>query len=107
MIHLPFPPSKLSPNARCHWAQKARVAKQYRFQCLALLSQHRTVLKGKSDFTLEFRPPDRHRRDIDNMLAASKQAIDALSEITGVDDSKFSLTIGKGDPVKGGAVVIS
>ena len=107
MIQLPFPPAKLSPNARCHWAQKARVAKQYKLICFALLSQHRAALKGRDSFALQFLPPDRHRRDIDNMLAASKQAIDALSEITGVDDSRFQLTIAKGDPVKGGAVVIS
>jgi crossover junction endodeoxyribonuclease RusA len=107
MIELPFPPSKLSPNARCHWAQKARAFKTYKFQCFALLSQYRDTLKGRDSFDLRFCPPDKHRRDIDNMLAASKAALDALSEVCGVDDSKFQLTIAKGSPVKGGAVVIA
>ena len=106
MIELPFPPAKLSPNARCHWAQKARVFKKYKADCYILLSQHREQLRGRHTFDLRFLPPDRHRRDLDNMVAASKAAIDALAEITGVDDSQFRLTIAKGEPRKGGAVVI-
>lgn len=107
MIELPFPPAKLSPNARCHWAQKARVFKAYKFQCFALLSKHRNELVGRSSFSLKFLPPDSRRRDLDNMVASSKAALDALSEATGVDDSKFSLTIAKGEPIKGGAVMVS
>lgn len=107
MIELPFPPSALSPNARPHWAKKARAFKAYKFQCFAVLSQFREALKGRTTFELRFLPPDRHRRDIDNMLAASKAALDALSEVCGVDDSQFSLTIAKGEPRKGGAVVIA
>ncbi len=107
MIALPFPPPTLSPNARPHWAAKARAFKAYKFQCFAVLSQYREDLKGRDSFELRFMPPDRQRRDIDNMLAASKAALDALSEVCGVDDSKFNLTIAKGEPVKGGAVVLS
>jgi crossover junction endodeoxyribonuclease RusA len=107
VIHLPFPPPALSPNARGHWAKKARAFKAYKFQCFALLSQHRGELKGRDSFDVRFLPPDKHRRDLDNMLASSKAALDALSEVTGVDDSQFSLKIAKGEPVKGGAVVIA
>jgi crossover junction endodeoxyribonuclease RusA len=106
MIELPFPPSKLSPNGRHHWAVRARAFKTYKTQCAMLLSQFRRELSGRNSFELRFIPPDRHRRDIDNMLAASKAAIDALSEICGVDDSQFQLTISRGEPRKGGAVVI-
>jgi crossover junction endodeoxyribonuclease RusA len=107
MISLPWPPAKLSPNARAHWAVKAKAFKTYKFQCFALLSQHRDALRGRDSFGLKFLPPDKHRRDLDNMLASSKAALDALSEVTGVDDSQFNLTIAKGEPVKGGAVVIA
>jgi crossover junction endodeoxyribonuclease RusA len=106
LIELPFPPPVLSPNARKHWRTKARAFKAYKFQCFALLSQYRDALKGRDSFELRFDPPDRHRRDLDNMLAASKAALDALAEVAGVDDSQFSLTIAKGAPVKGGAVVV-
>lgn len=107
MIELPFPPAKLSPNARCHWAQKARVFKTYKTQCYMLLSQFRDQLRGRDSFELRFLPPDRHRRDLDNMLASSKAALDALSEVSGVDDSQFNLKIAKGQPVKGGALVVA
>lgn len=107
MIALPFPPSKLSPNARVHWAVKAKAFKAYKGQCMMLLSQFRRELKGRDSFELRFLPPDQRRRDLDNMLAASKGALDALSEVCGVDDSKFNLKIAKGEPVKGGAVVVA
>jgi crossover junction endodeoxyribonuclease RusA len=107
MIELPFPPPKLSPNARCHWAQKARAFRTYKMGCFAILSQYRKELAGRAAFELRFHPPDRHRRDLDNMLASSKAALDALSHVCGVDDSQFALTISKGEPRKGGAVVIA
>jgi crossover junction endodeoxyribonuclease RusA len=106
MISLPYPPVKLSPNSRCHWAQKARVFKSYKFQCFAVLSQHRPALWGRDSFELRFLPPDRYRRDLDNALSAFKAGIDALSDVCGVDDSKFNFKIAKGEPTKGGAVVV-
>ncbi len=106
MIELPFPPPALSPNARKHWAAKARAFKSYKTQCYMVLSQFRKALAGRDSFELRFCPPDRHRRDVDNMLAAAKGLIDALSEVCGVDDSKFNLKIAKGKPVKGGVVVV-
>ena len=107
MIELPFPPPKLSPNSRCHWAQKARAFKSYKAQCHMLLSMHRATLKGQDSFDIRFHPPTAHRFDLDNLVARSKAAIDALALVTGVDDSQFKLTIAKGEPVKGGKVVIT
>lgn len=107
MISLPFPPATLNPNHRPHWAVKARAFKAHKLACFVALYPYRQQLKGRDSFSLRFCPPSGHRRDIDNLLAAFKAGIDALSEITGVDDSKFNLTIAKGEPVKGGAVVIT
>lgn len=107
MIDLPFPPSSLNPNKRLHWAAKAKAFKSYKFQCFAILSQHRDELRGRAVFSLEFCPPDARRRDVDNATAAFKAGIDALSEVAGVDDSKFCFTIRKGAPRKGGAVIIA
>ena len=107
MIPLPWPPSNLSPNARTHWAVKAKAFRAYKFQCFAVLSQHRERLRGKADFALRFCPPSARRADLDNMLAAFKGGIDALSEVTGVDDSEFSFAIAKGKPVKGGVVEVA
>jgi crossover junction endodeoxyribonuclease RusA len=106
MIMLPWPPAKLSPNARSHWAVKAKAARTYKMICFAMLSQYRSGLAGKENFTLQFCPPDSRRRDLDNMLASFKAGLDVLSKVTGVDDSKFTLAIQKGKPVKGGAVMV-
>jgi crossover junction endodeoxyribonuclease RusA len=107
MITLPYPPPELNPNANPHWAKKARTAKKYKTQCHMLFSQHRETLKGQSIFSLVFHPPTAHRRDLDNMVAAMKHGLDALALVAGVDDSKFRLTIAKGEPVKGGSVIVT
>jgi crossover junction endodeoxyribonuclease RusA len=105
-LELPFPPPDLNPNGRSHWAKKARVAKKFKNDCLMLLNGSRTALAGRDSFSLTFCPPDRHKRDLDNMLAAMKHGLDALAAVCGVNDSEFKLTIAKGEPVKGGLVII-
>jgi crossover junction endodeoxyribonuclease RusA len=107
MIQLPFPPPALSPNARGHWAKKARAFKTYKFQCYMLLSQFRDTLAGRDTFSVTFHPPTAHRFDADNLVSRFKAGQDALAEIAGVDDSQFVMTYRKGEPVKGGAVVIA
>lgn len=106
MIELPFPPATLSPNARPHWAQRARAFKAYKTQCFALLSQFRAALAGRNTFDVTFHPPTAHRFDADNLVSRFKAGQDALAEIAGVDDSEFVMTYRKGEPRKGGAVVI-
>lgn len=56
--------------------------------------------------SITFCPPDRRRRDLDNMLAACKPLLDGIADATGVDDHLWSLTIRRGDPVNGGEVRI-
>lgn len=91
-IELPWPPAALSPNARAHWAAKARAAKSYKHACLAILMQHKPFLKDKSQFAITFCPPNKLRRDLDNLIASFKSGQDALSLITGIDDSNFVVT---------------
>lgn len=56
---------------------------------------------------IQFCPPNRRKRDLDNMLASLKATLDGLSDAMGVDDSGWSLTLTRGEPVKGGAVFIT
>jgi crossover junction endodeoxyribonuclease RusA len=107
MIELPFPPINLSPNARCHWAVKAKSFKAYKFHCFALLAQFRAQLAGRSEFAVTFHPPSARRYDIDNLVGRFKAGCDALSTACGVDDSNFVMTYRKGDCRKGGAVIIA
>lgn len=109
-ITLPYPPAVLNPNRRDHWAVKHRAAKKYKADCIkSILAAGRTVqrlIRTKTNFALTFCPPDRRHRDEDNMLASFKAAGDALSAYIGIDDSRFHYTIQKGEPVKGGAVIV-
>lgn len=106
MIELPFPPAVLSPNARPHWAKRARAFKRYKFDCVLLMSTKTKQLNGLTEFSVTFHPPTAHRFDIDNLIGRWKAGCDALSAITGVDDSQFKLTYAKGEPRKGGAVIV-
>lgn len=107
-VTLPWPPSALSPNARGHWGIKARHAKKYRRDARILcLAQGLRALSAEAlSLRITFNPPDRRARDIDNMIASAKAGLDGLADATGVDDSRWSITTRKGEPVKGGAVVI-
>jgi crossover junction endodeoxyribonuclease RusA len=104
-ITLPYPPPSLSPNARKHYMAKARAFKAYKNDCLWALKTEVRLHEGIK-WRLVFCPPSKRRRDIDNAIASFKAGIDALSAVTGVDDSKFELTFAWGEVVKGGAVIV-
>lgn len=90
VIELPWPPKELSPNARVHWATKARKAKEYRAECrLLTLIAGVSAPEGRSVLALEFVAPDRRPRDDDNLVAAFKSGRDGIAEALGVDDRQF------------------
>ena len=107
-ILLPWPPRELWPNSRVHWRRKAEAVKMYRnlahWSAVALSGAGPTP--PANAVTLTFNPPDRIKRDMDNMLAAMKAGLDGIAGALGVDDSKWSIIIRKGDVVKGGQVVV-
>lgn len=55
---------------------------------------------------ITFNPPDRRKRDLDNLLASIKSHLDGVADVIGVDDSKWGLTLVRGEVVKGGAVKV-
>ena len=107
-VILPWPTSDLSPNARGHWAIKARAKKTYRAACAAQArSQGMTRLDAdRLHLKITFIPPNRRARDLDNMLASCKAGLDGLCDVLGVDDSKWSIEISKADDRIGGFVEI-
>lgn len=110
IVELPWPPSALKPNGpHGHWSAKSGAAKRYRGDCLLACRAAGVgpVVLDSAHLTICFCPPDRRRRDLDNMLAQIKYGLDAVSEAVAIDDSNFGLTILRGDPVKGGAVVVT
>jgi crossover junction endodeoxyribonuclease RusA len=110
MMELPWPPAKLSPNGSrgCYHAH-ASAARKYRGECLKLLSSQ-TVPKLYVDppvmIELVFCPPTKRLSDLDNLLARTKQGVDALAEVMGINDQAFEFTLRRGDPVKHGKVMV-
>lgn len=57
---------------------------------------------------MDFLPPDRRRRDMDNLLASCKGLLDGIADALGVDDSRFAITLAlTSEPVKFGGVRVT
>jgi crossover junction endodeoxyribonuclease RusA len=104
-IVLPWPPAALRPNASSpgNWRRKSEAAKRYKHDCILLTPK--SIADG-THLAITFCPPDKRRRDLDNMLASFKAGIDAIAQVMGVDDYQFSISLTRGEPVKGGQVVV-
>lgn len=102
-VIFPWPPKELSPNARLHWATKAKAAKKYRETCrvLTLASGLQVLSEGKIRVIVTFYPPDRRHRDADNQVAMIKAALDGFAEALGVNDRRFLPTFQFTDEVAG------
>ena len=86
-IELPgLPPRELSPNARVHWAVKAKAAREYGQAVFyaAVDARNRSGEPAKwknidkAKVYVWFYVPPRRRRDIDNLVASFKSGLDAL-----------------------------
>ena len=110
-FRLPWPSARLSPNARLHWAQKAKAVKSARNEShVAVLHQtylaDRAKLIGKRlRLSLEFMPRTAARRDLDNLIASCKGPLDGIADALGVDDSHFELVAKIGQKCPAGAYV--
>ena len=93
IITLPLPPKQLSPNARCHWAVKAKKVKWYRQTAgyAALTDCPEVVTQDPMETATvqcRFFFKEDRRRDGDNLLASMKAAWDGLVDAgLFVDDS--------------------
>jgi Holliday junction resolvase RusA-like endonuclease len=105
IVALPWPDSNLNPNKRVHWAVKSRAVKSYRSMCAEVIS---LCEWNHTKFEVVLYPPDKRRRDVDNVIASCKAMIDGISDATGVDDSEFEIMWPSRlyDPVEGGRIVI-
>ena len=107
MIILPWPPKELNPNARVHWSKLAKYKKLYRAEGWAAAKQvAKPALDGKIHLSIVFYPPNKQKRDLDNMLASLKAGLDGIADAWGVDDNRFVLTIDVADEI-GGMIKIS
>ena len=104
VVILPWPPSALSPNSRVKHRHSTDVRRKYKADAWALAKEAK--LPPGTGLAITFHPPRAGRRDLDNMLGSIKYGLDGIAEAVGQDDSEWSLTIRRGDPVKGGQVVV-
>lgn len=103
MITLPWPPKELNPNSRVHWSKLAKAKKLYRQMCWAAACQAQVQppAHGMIHLDIRFYPPNKQRRDLDNMLASLKSGLDGIADAWKVDDNRFKLTISTVDEIAG------
>lgn len=108
-IVLPWPHRILHPNARAHWAARAaKTAKARSDACYAAQAAGARALGWPAaHVSIVFHAPDKRRRDLDGMLSSVKCALDGIADATGIDDSRWTIAIERGESVKFGAVVVT
>lgn len=107
-ITLPWPPRELHPNARAHWAKKARHTKECRERAgwESKAAKVSVATEGQIGVCMVFCPPDKRNRDMDGCLSNCKAYLDGLADGLGVNDSRFKLSLEWGPVVAGGQVRI-
>ena len=108
IVNLPWPARILSPNARAHWSGIARAKRSARIAAYYLAREARPSLTMTAPLvSMEFRPPDNRRRDLDNLIASMKAALDGIADAIGCDDHTFRLaaSMGPAQPPHGAVIV--
>ena len=112
-VCLPWPDRAMSPNARGHWSKGYKAKARYRRTAysqavMAGAGVVRGALAGEHPIPMRvtFVPPDRRRRDWDNMLASIKAGIDGIADALGIDDSRFRLAMEVVEPASSGVGVV-
>lgn len=111
-LTLAWPSRDLHPNARVHWARKAKAAKAARNLAgtVAMFHgwHHQPWPEGRLHVWIDAYPPDKRRRDADGILSALKPSLDGLADMMLVDDRRFVPHPDIRDEVrKGGEIVIT
>ena len=116
MLILPWPDSKLLPNAkrRLHWTKyrpAEKAAKQTGWAVATAgygrhLERLRAALgdSGPIPCRITFYPPDRRKRDDDGMIGAFKHARDGICQALKVDDNRLRPVYEIGEPEKPGRI---
>ena len=88
-ISLPWPNPVLNPNQRPHWAVKAKAAKAAKQDAFYATKEAAPVINKdkKIHAWIYFYPPNKRKRDDDNLLSAFKPYRDGIADALAVDDS--------------------
>lgn len=107
VIELPWPSKHLSPNARCDRRAITEVRRAYKAAChLATIAARPPAMEPtRHAVLLVFHPPNRARRDLDNLLGRVKYGLDGVAAALRIDDSLFRpITIDVGEALPHGLV---
>jgi crossover junction endodeoxyribonuclease RusA len=109
---LEFPARMRLPslNDRGHWSVRYRAGAAVKDAAIVLARQARIPCLACVSVVVEYRPPDRRRRDADNLAAAGKAAIDGivLAGVLPDDDAGHVISVRYeiGEPCPGGQLVL-
>ena len=110
-VTIPWPPKECSPNARVHRMVLAKAKAAYKDVCYLLAKESKMQAPDYQPLVcVEFFPPDKRRRDVDNALASIKAGIDGIAQAIGIDDSNFKeyrLSMKKQGGSKTGYVIVT
>ena len=108
-LMLPWPDSILNPNRKDHWAKKHRpkVAAREAGYYIALDRGVKLDAGKKYVVELVFCPPDKRKRDLDNLVSSMKSALDGMCRGLGIDDEMIRPLPDWGPVVKGGKVEVT
>lgn len=90
---IPWPPAKLTSNKRHgqHWGVSHGIKTKYNLD--AKVCYQNDAIAPPEGWTggirITFHQPSKHGRDVDNLLASLKGALDQLSKFIGIDDKAF------------------
>ena len=110
-LHLmfPFPDAILNPNKIAHWTKKASAKKTSKTAGYYLAKEKAVILDSEKRYIVKlvFCPPDNRKRDLDNLLASMKSALDGMCSGLGIDDSMIKPDPDWGPVTEGGKVEIT
>ena len=107
-LQFPYPDRALSPNAsKRHWRYKEPAKQAARTEAFYMAAPFKGTFNGYDalQMSLTIYPPDKKRRDLDNVFASMKSAIDGMCNAIAVDDTQIRRVVLEwGGVVKNGAV---
>lgn len=106
LIRLAWPSRALSPNARVDRRSATPARKAARTEGWAEAKRVGAQIAADAHLEFTFYPPNRARRDLDNLFSSMKAHRDGIASAAGVDDESWSFSIRWGEVVKDGAVLI-
>lgn len=110
-IALPAGLKLLSLNGREHWSARNRRSQALKKAAWAMALQGKVPPLGRVIVIAEYRPPDRRRRDADNIMASVKAAIDGIVAAGVLPDDECPRYVSKivctiGDPFPKGLLTL-